>query len=348
MRARASTASGSSSSIREMSFPADRLPPFTSESTRSRTESREPFAGTGSRPLVRLLEERDDDAQRRAGSEDRLDPGSFQLRHVVLRDDPAPDHDDVSGFPLLQEADDFREQGHVRAAQGGQADRVDVLLDGGLDDVLRRLAQAGVYDFHARVPQRASDDLRPSVVSIEAGLRDQHADLLPDRTTSVEEGLLPDAEDFSHHVADLSERRLRPHRVEDERHRVVVGLARLAEAIEGPGMLLRVPGPTKLPEAVHLGLERGLRHPERFHFRLLVDDILVHPDNRAILVLDLALIPIRGVRNLLLEEPFPDCRNPPAEVSDAVEVAIRVFLEFVREGLEEVRAAERVRRVRDA
>src|SRR3989449_11737577 len=113
-------------------------------------------------------------------------------------------------------------------------------------------------------------------------------------------------------------------------------------------MLLRVPAAAKLPEAVHLSLERGLRHPERLHFRLLVDDKVVHPHDRPILVLDLALIPIRGVRNLLLEEPFPDRWDHTSEVSDAVEVAVRVVLEFVREGLEEVRAAERVRRVRDA
>src|SRR5438093_8912975 len=113
-------------------------------------------------------------------------------------------------------------------------------------------------------------------------------------------------------------------------------------------MLLRVPRPTKLLEAGQLRLERGFRHSERLHFRLLVDDIVVHPDDRAILVLDLALKSIRGVRNLLLEEPFPDRRDHAAQVSDAVEVAIRVFLEFVREGFEEVRAAERVRRVRDA
>src|SRR5207244_8267384 len=113
-------------------------------------------------------------------------------------------------------------------------------------------------------------------------------------------------------------------------------------------MLLRVPAAAKLPEAVHLSLERGLRHPERLHFRLLVDDKVVHPHDRALPVLDLALIPIRGVRNLLLEEPFPNRWDHAAEVSDAVEVAVRVVLEFVREGLEEVRAAARVRRVSDA
>src|SRR5947209_16670632 len=156
-----------------------------------------------SRTFTRLLEKRDDDAQRSARSEDRFDPRSLQFRHVLLGDYAASDDDDVPGPPLLQEADDLGEQRHVSAAQRGQANRIDVLLDRGLDDVFRRLSKAGVNHLHARIPQGPGDDLRPPVVSIEAGLRDQYADLLSDRTTSVEEGLLPDAEDLSHHVADL-------------------------------------------------------------------------------------------------------------------------------------------------
>src|SRR5207249_4683883 len=45
IRATASTASGSSSSVSEMSLPADRLSPLRRESTRPSTESREAFAG---------------------------------------------------------------------------------------------------------------------------------------------------------------------------------------------------------------------------------------------------------------------------------------------------------------
>src|SRR5436309_13920635 len=97
-------------------------------------------------------------------------------------------------------------------------------------------------------------------------------------------------------------------------------------------MLLRVPAAAKLPEAVHLSLERGLRYPERLLLRLLVDDKVVHPHDRALPVLDLALIPIRRVRNRLLEEPFPDRRNHAAQIYDAIDVSIRVFLEFARGG----------------
>src|SRR5947208_5995700 len=238
IRATASVASGSSSSIREMSFPAARLSPFRRESTRPGTGSRGraavPFrAGTRSRPFARGLEEGDDFPERRPRAEHDLDAGLLELGDVFLRNDPAARDEDVARLPFLEELHDLREQGHVSAAEAREADRVDVLLDRGLDDVLRRLPQPGVDDLHAGVAQRAGDDLGPAVVAVESRFRDQDADLLRDRTTSIQERFLVGAEAFAHHVADLAERRLRPDRVKEERHRVVVRCARLPEAVEG-------------------------------------------------------------------------------------------------------------------
>ena len=75
----------------------------------------------------------------------------------------------------LQQLAHAREQRHVRAAQDRQADDVDVFLDRGRGDHLRRLVQAGVDDFHARITQRRGDDFRAAVVSVEAGLCNEHA-----------------------------------------------------------------------------------------------------------------------------------------------------------------------------
>ena len=58
----------------------------------------------------------------------------------------------------------------VRAGQDRQADDVGVLLQRGGDDLLGRLAQAGVDHFHAGVAQRARDDLGAAVVPVEPGL----------------------------------------------------------------------------------------------------------------------------------------------------------------------------------
>src|SRR5256885_9972125 len=183
IRARASVASGSSSSIREMSFAAARLLPASKSSTRPETEScAAPFrAGMASRTFARRLKKRDDVSEGGPRSEDHLNACLLELRDIFLRDDPAARDEDVARLPLLQELHDLGEEGHVRSAQAGEADRVDVLLDRGLDDVLRCLPQAGVDDLHPRVAQRPGDDLRPAIVTVQSGLGDEDADLLRDR-----------------------------------------------------------------------------------------------------------------------------------------------------------------------
>jgi hypothetical protein len=65
----------------------------------------------------------------------------------------------------------------VRAGEDRQPDGVGVLLDDGLHDLLGRLVQARVDDLHAGVAQRAGDDLGPAVVSVEAWLGHDDADL---------------------------------------------------------------------------------------------------------------------------------------------------------------------------
>jgi hypothetical protein len=63
----------------------------------------------------------------------------------------------------------------VRAGEDGQADGVGVLLDQSLDDLLRRLVQAGVDDLHAGVAQGPGHDLRTAVVPVETRLADDHS-----------------------------------------------------------------------------------------------------------------------------------------------------------------------------
>ena len=64
----------------------------------------------------------------------------------------------------------------MRAGEDREPDRVRVLLDRGLGDLLRRLMQAGVDHLHAGVPQGARDDLRAAVVAVQSGLGDDDAD----------------------------------------------------------------------------------------------------------------------------------------------------------------------------
>src|SRR5438445_10011118 len=116
---------------------------------------------------------------------------------------------------------------------------------------------------------------------------------------SVEQRLLPDPEDLAHHIAHLAERRLRSHRVEDERHRVLIALARLAQSIEGAGVLLRIPSPSDPAEPLELTAEGRLGDAEGLDIRLLVDDEVIHPDDRPLAVLGLPLVPVRRGRDVL-------------------------------------------------
>src|SRR3954453_14139947 len=104
------------------------------------------------------------------------DPHPGQLRTVGVRDDPATEDDDVVHLALAQQLGEPGEQRHVGTGEDRQPDRVGVLLDDGLHDLLRRLVQPGVDDLHAGVPERAGDHLRPTVVPVEAGFGDDHAD----------------------------------------------------------------------------------------------------------------------------------------------------------------------------
>src|SRR5688572_22884245 len=122
------------------------------------------------------FDELDDLAGVGARAEDRLDAPVAQLAGVVIGDDAAAEDDDVLRAFRDEEVLDLGEERHVRARQAGQADEVDVLLDGRRDDLLRRLPEPGVDDLVAGVAQGAGDDLGAAVVAVQARLRDENAD----------------------------------------------------------------------------------------------------------------------------------------------------------------------------
>ena len=62
-------------------------------------------------------------------------------------------------------------------AEDGNADRVDVLLQGRRSNHLGCLSQASVNNFHAGVAQRAGNDFRAAIVAVETGFRDDDSDL---------------------------------------------------------------------------------------------------------------------------------------------------------------------------
>ena len=54
----------------------------------------------------------------------------------------------------------------ITKQEDGEADAIDVLLDGGGDDHLGSLAEAGVDDLHTSIAEGAGDDLGAAVVAV--------------------------------------------------------------------------------------------------------------------------------------------------------------------------------------
>ena len=62
----------------------------------------------------------------------------------------------------------------MSAGEDRQTDGPHVLLHGRGDDLLRRLAKAGVDHLEARVAQRSRDHLGATVVAVQPGLGDEN------------------------------------------------------------------------------------------------------------------------------------------------------------------------------
>jgi len=100
----------------------------------------------------------------------------LEVGDVFFGDGAAEDEEDVFGLRGFEQLGYAGDDDVVRAGEDGEADAVDVLLDGGGDDHLGGLAEAGVDDLHAGVAEGAGDDLGAAVVAVEAGFGDEDAD----------------------------------------------------------------------------------------------------------------------------------------------------------------------------
>jgi len=107
---------------------------------------------------------------------------------VIFVGDGAPqDEEDVFGLLFAEEGGDAGDDDVVSSGEDGEADAVDVLLDGGGDDHLGGLTEAGVDDLHSGVAEGSGDDFGAAVVAVKAGLCDQDADwrLISHRAASI-------------------------------------------------------------------------------------------------------------------------------------------------------------------
>jgi len=203
-----------------------------------------------------FVDEVDDVLSGCAGQEDFSDPRSLEIGDVGFRDDAAEKHGHVVHAFFAEQIHQLRADSVVGAREDGEADDVDILLDGGRGDHFRRLAQTGVDDFHAGVAEGTRDDFSPAVVAIQPGLGNQDSYLF--FWHELGDGdFLVGAEDVAHGVADFAERGVGFGGVEDEGHEVVGALGGGAQGVEAAGdFVFRTVG-TEFAEAFGLAMGDG-------------------------------------------------------------------------------------------
>src|ERR1700722_17188411 len=119
-----------------------------------------------------FVDEFDDVLGGGAGEENFGDAGFFHGGDVGFGGDSANQDDYVVHAFGFEESHQLGADGVVRAGKDGEANDVDVFLNGGAGDHLGGLAQAGVDDFHARVAEGASNYFCAAIMTVEAGLGD--------------------------------------------------------------------------------------------------------------------------------------------------------------------------------
>jgi len=126
----------------------------------------------------------DDRLRLGARAEDGADAKGLEGGDVISRDDAPKEHREIGEAPQLQFLHDARDKRHVRSGQDRQPDNVDVLLQRGLGDHCGRLPQPCIDDLHTGIAKRPRHDFGSSIVAIQAGFGNQHADRLCHVATS--------------------------------------------------------------------------------------------------------------------------------------------------------------------
>src|SRR5467141_604010 len=110
-----------------------------------------------------------------SGEKDFGNAGFFEGGDIGFGDNAADENGDVGHAFVVEEFHQLGADGVVGSGEDGEADDVDVFLDGGGGDHFGGLAQAGVNDFHAGVAQCTRDYFCAAVMAIQPRFRNQHS-----------------------------------------------------------------------------------------------------------------------------------------------------------------------------
>jgi hypothetical protein len=110
-----------------------------------------------------------------AGLENFGDSGALQCGNVFTGNDAAGNEQNIVDSLTAEQFADARKDGIMRAGEDGDANSVDVLLNGGAYNLFRRLPKAGIDYFHTGISQRARDNFGATVMAIKSGFGDKDA-----------------------------------------------------------------------------------------------------------------------------------------------------------------------------
>ena len=115
-----------------------------------------------------LVDEFDYIAGRRAWREYFSNASFLEGRNISLRDDTAADDQAILHAIRTDELDDFREEMRMSTGKYAHSYDIDILLQGSLSNLLRRLTQASVYNLETSIAQSSGYDLCTAVMTIQA------------------------------------------------------------------------------------------------------------------------------------------------------------------------------------
>src|SRR5919197_1762935 len=155
--------------------------------------------------------------------------------------------------------------------------------------------------------------------------------------------LTPGAPNLAERVAHLAERGVRPRALKNPRHQIHFSpRARIRHRRKSRLDRGRVAPAAQLLDALDLlALERRV-DPQDLDLLLVLELVANDAHDDPLPLLDLVLVPERGIRDLALEEVLLDRGYHATELLDPVEVVVGLGLEPVRQILEVVGATERI------
>src|SRR5436190_22548446 len=109
------------------------------------------------------------------GLEDFTDAQFLQFRNVLVRNDSPDDDEDVIELFFFHQFQNAGNQRHMGTGEHRKSNDIDVLLKRRAHDLFRCLSEARIDHFKSGIAESACDDLRTTVMAVEAGFCNEYS-----------------------------------------------------------------------------------------------------------------------------------------------------------------------------